>query len=64
MEKYVRKFNEEDKIFIRKSSNIEGKSKSAMKKAMNSFPEKEGYEIVYMPYGEEGRGFYYSKIEK
>jgi hypothetical protein len=32
-------------------------------KILNSFPEKIGYQVVYKPYGEQGRGFYYVKTQ-
>lgn len=28
---------------------------------LRNMPEKEGYNKVYMPYGKNGRGFYYVK---
>jgi len=48
-------------ILIRLATGKEINSKMAKNKAMNSFPEKEGFEIVYMPYGYMGKGFYYTK---
>ena len=62
MKRYVRKFREDkDIIFIRLQTPKEAKSKAVQKKAWNAFPDKKGYEIVYMPWGEKGRGFYYKK---
>lgn len=54
-------FNSEDKkeIFIRLSTKKEQESPSEKKKAFQSIPEKNGYEIVYKPWGSQGRGFYY-----
>jgi hypothetical protein len=45
-------------IFIQKH---EAKTEAAKNKALDGIPEKEGYEVVYKPYGEQGRGFYYNK---
>jgi len=53
----------EEIIFIRNSTKKEQESPTEKRKAFNSFPDKEGYIKTYMPYGEKGRGFYYSKIK-
>ena len=45
--------------FIRLAKPQEVKSPIEKKRAFNSFSEVENYEIVYMPYGFSGRGFYY-----
>lgn len=37
-------------------------SNSQMNKIYNEMPDKDGYIKVYMPYGPEGRGFYYEKL--
>lgn len=50
-------------IFIRLATLKEQKSQSAKHKAMNSIPVKPRYEIVYKPYGEQGRGFYYQTVK-
>ena len=44
--------------FIREATPQEANSKAAQNKAFNSFPKKEGYQVVFKPYGEQGRGFY------
>lgn len=48
-------------LFIRlaKPSEISGKGQF---RAMNAIPEMSGYEVTFKPYGEQGRGFYYSPI--
>jgi DNA topoisomerase IB len=51
-------------IFIRLSTKKEDNSPTEKNNAWYSFPDKEGYKKVYMPYGEKGKGFYYSKITK
>jgi hypothetical protein len=58
------KIIEENKnlIFIRLSTKNEYNSPTKKSKAFNSFPKKDGYEIVYMPYGPNGNGFYYNEI--
>ena len=50
-------------IFIRLAlkSEIMGKGQF---RAMNSIPEKVGYEVTFKYYGEQGKGFYYSPISK
>ena len=50
-------------IFIRKLNKSETTNPSASKN-MNKIPEKAGYDIVYKPYGEQGRGYYYIPAEK
>lgn len=62
MKKYKSIFKEESNIFIRLITSKEQKSETLKKKAMNSFPEKDGYEVVYKSFGKQGRGFYYEKI--
>lgn len=49
---------EPERIFIRSLKTKELYNPSATKH-MSKFPDKEGYHIVYMPYGVEGRGYYY-----
>jgi GNAT superfamily N-acetyltransferase len=51
---------EGDSLFIRKSTKAE-RGATAKSRAFAAIPEKEGYEKVYKPYGEEGEGFYYVK---
>lgn len=43
-------------IFIRP---ITQKEKANPQRAMMDIPNKEGYETIYRPYGEQGKGFYY-----
>ena len=50
----------ENRIFIRDLKTKELHSPSATRH-MSKFPGKSGYRIVYMPYGLEGRGYYYIK---
>lgn len=49
--------------FIRLATKIESTSQVAKNKAFNSFPKIEGMQVVYKPYGEQGRGFYYISEE-
>lgn len=53
--------HQQDIIFHRLSKKKEDNSPTNKNRAYMSMPEKEGYGKVYMPYGEKGRGFYYSK---
>ena len=48
-------------IFIRlaEKSEISGKG---LFRAMNAIAEKPGFEVTFKPYGEQGRGFYYSPL--
>ncbi len=46
------------KIFIRSLRTKELHNPSATKH-MSKIPKKDGYLTVYMPYGSEGRGYYY-----
>ena len=48
--------------FIRKATTLETKSPSAKSHGFESIPEKEGYKTVFKPYGDEGAGYYYSKV--
>ncbi len=50
-----------DRIFIRGLKTKELHSPAATRH-MSSLPGKSGYRKVYMPYGEDGRGYYYIKI--
>lgn len=52
---------EPDRIFIRSLKTKELHNPSATRH-MSKFPDKSGYHKVYMPYGIEGRGYYYIKI--
>uniref|UniRef100_A0A6M3KPQ6 Uncharacterized protein n=1 Tax=viral metagenome TaxID=1070528 RepID=A0A6M3KPQ6_9ZZZZ len=45
--------------FIRLSTKAENTSQAAKNKAFNNFPVVEGSQVVYKPYGEQGKGFYY-----
>lgn len=51
-----------DQVFIRLATKKEIDSPITKRRAMNSFEELEGYEIVYKPWGEQGKGFYYSQL--
>ena len=53
---------EEKPIFARKTTALENKSPTAKSRGYNSIPDKNGYNKVYMPYGEKGAGYYYDKI--
>jgi hypothetical protein len=53
--------NTDDEIFIRLISSSEKNSETLKRRALYSFPEKSGYEVVYKPYGVQGKGFYYVK---
>ena len=48
-------------IFIRLALKFEIQGKGQFR-AMNSIAERVGYEVTFKPYGEQGRGFYYSPI--
>ena len=68
MKRYKSLYEIKDKetIFIRLATPKEMKSNTEKNKAYNSFPNSyfEGYDKGYMPYGEQGKGFYYIKGEK
>lgn len=49
-------------IFIRNTTQKENTSETTKKRAWNKIEPKEGFKIVYKPYGEQGRGFYYIKV--
>lgn len=51
---------ESEDIFIRE---ITAKEKGNPQRAMMDIPSKDGYKVVYKPYGEQGKGFYYTKID-
>lgn len=51
-------------LFIRHSTKKEDLSPTAKHKAFRSFEERRGFEIVYKPYGEQGRGFYYAPLQR
>jgi len=53
---------ESEEIFIRLATPKEISSPTEKKKAFQSFPEKEGYETAFIPYGSKGKGFYYIKF--
>ena len=48
-------------IFIRSLKTQERHNPPATRH-MSKIPDKSGYRKVYMPYGEEGPGYYYIKI--
>ena len=45
-------------IFIRELKKPEKSNPSATRN-MSLIPDKAGYDKVYMPYGKDGRGYYY-----
>jgi hypothetical protein len=51
-----------EQIFIRLANKAEKKGGINRSRGFNTFPDKEGYEKIYKPYGEQGAGYYYSKI--
>ncbi len=54
----------QDTILIRLAKKNEFRTyPKKQSKILNSFPEKEGYQVVYKPYGESGEGFYYVKTK-
>jgi len=48
-------------IFYKSASIRQGKLNYYKQLCLRNMPDKEGYNKVYMPYGEFGRGFYYIK---
>lgn len=54
--------NKVEQIFARKATALEIKSPTAKSRGYNSIPDKDGYEKVFKPYGENGAGYYYNKI--
>lgn len=50
--------------FIRLASKKEASSPAEKRRAFQAIPDKDGYEKIYKPYGEQGRGFYYKPINK
>ena len=48
-------------IFYKSASIRQGKLNYYKQLCLRTMPDKEGYNKVYMPYGEFGRGFYYVK---
>lgn len=48
--------------FIRLANKKEQRGGVNRTRGFQSIPEKQGYEIVYKPYGENGAGYYYSQI--
>lgn len=51
----------EDLIFYRAPKNDKERLGSHSQGLIN-MPDKDGYTKVYMPYGPQGKGFYYSKL--
>ena len=47
-----------EEIFIRSLKSSERSNPTAIRN-MSKIPDREGYEKVYKPYGEQGRGYYY-----
>ena len=58
----------EEPVFIRKPTAKEKAGGTARARGFNTITPKEGYEVVYKPYGNTGNkedgGYYYQKIEK
>ncbi len=48
--------------FARKATALEMKSPTAKSRGYNTIPDKVGYEKVFKPYGDEGTGYYYTKL--
>ena len=55
--------NKIEEIFIRELKSSEKTNPSSISN-MARIPNKEGYQKVYKPFGESGRGYYYLKIIK
>jgi hypothetical protein len=56
--------NRLENIFIR-GVNSKEKNNPSKTAILSNFPEKKGWDVVYKPYGEKGRGYYYTrKIQK
>lgn len=55
--------NKIEEIFIRELKSSEKTNPSSISN-MAKIPNKEGYQKVYKPFGESGRGYYYFKIIK
>ena len=54
--------NQVEQQFIRSGTKLEQKGGVAKSRGYNTIPDKTGYEKVYKPYGEQGSGYYYSKV--
>jgi hypothetical protein len=55
--------NNDDFIFFQ--LDLRKKDSSTEKqKIFREMPDKNGYEKVYMPYGNKGKGFYYKKLKE
>jgi len=56
--------NPVEQEFIREPKGVELKNPSAINN-ISKIPDREGWEKVYKPYGEQGKGYYYSRpVEK
>lgn len=53
-----------DQIFIRLASKKEKRGGIEMHRGFCSIPELQGYDKVYKPYGKNGRGYYYSRLQE
>jgi hypothetical protein len=60
----VQKLFEEEKEYILYKIYNGKDSPTIKRKIFQEMPDKNGYESVFMPYGKDGKGFYYKKIEK
>ncbi|MDO8673051.1 MAG: LPD38 domain-containing protein [Dehalococcoidia bacterium] len=49
--------------FIRAATKQEKGSATAKSRGYNTIPDREGYEKAYKPYGDQGAGYYYKKLE-
>ena len=49
-------------LFIRSLKKSEHANPSSTRN-MSKIPQKKGWRLVYKPYGEQGRGYYYQKID-
>lgn len=50
--------------FYKLAEGKQATSPTQKNKVFQSMPDREGYEKVFMPYGEKGKGFYYNPIIK
>jgi hypothetical protein len=54
--------NQVEQQFIRSATQLEKTSPTAKSKGFQSIPDKEGFQKVFKPYGEQGAGYYYNKV--
>ena len=56
--------NDFPRILYKKWDKSGGPSNTQKNKIYKDMPDKDGYIKVFMPYGPEGKGFYYNKVGK